>query len=400
MKVLMFGWEFPPFYSGGLGPACAGLTKGLAKKGVKVTFVIPRKPSDIKTHVSLVSAEEVLGEKLMIKEIPSLLTPYINSASYKEELKKTGGGGLYGANLYEEVQRYALAAEKIAMQEDFDVIHSHDWLTFLAGIRAKKVSKKPLVTHVHATEFDRTGNQGVNQLVYDIERQGLEAADAVTPVSNFTKGIIVSRYGINPEKIHVVHNAIEPEHCQLNPHKLPQKTVLFLGRVTIQKGPDYFIDAARKVLEIYPNTRFVVAGSGDMEGNMIERAAHYGIGDKVLFTGFLKGPDIDMAYKMADVYVMPSVSEPFGLTPLESIKNGTPVIISKQSGISEVLKNALKVDFWDVNEIANKICGVLSYQALKDELLEQEIEELKKMSWDKSADTCIDVYKKVLGGRQ
>jgi glycosyltransferase involved in cell wall biosynthesis len=398
MKVLMFGWEFPPFYSGGLGPACAGLTKGLTRKGVHVTFVIPRKPSDIKTHVNLVSAEEVLGEKLIIKEIPSLLTPYVNSESYKDMLKNhKGSGELYGANLFEEVKRYALAARKIAEQESFDVIHAHDWLTFLAGIEAKKVSKKPLVTHVHATEFDRTGMQGVNQHVYDIEKQGMEAADAVTPVSHFTKELIVKHYGINPDKIHVVHNAVEFENADIEPHKLPQKTVLFLGRVTIQKGPDYFIDAAKKVLEVYPDVRFVVAGSGDMETDMIEKASHYGIGDKVLFTGFLRGPDIDRAYRMADVYVMPSVSEPFGLTPLEAIKNGTPAIISKQSGVSEVLKNALKVDFWDVNELANKICGVLKHKALKEELLAHEQHELGQISWDKSADTCHDVYRRVLG---
>jgi glycosyltransferase involved in cell wall biosynthesis len=308
-----------------------------------------------------------------------------------------GSGELYGANLFEEVKRYALAARKIAEQESFDVIHAHDWLTFLAGIEAKKVSKKPLVTHVHATEFDRTGMQGVNQHVYDIEKQGMEAADAVTPVSHFTKELIVKHYGINPDKIHVVHNAVEFENADIEPHKLPQKTVLFLGRVTIQKGPDYFIDAAKKVLEVYPDVRFVVAGSGDMETDMIEKASHYGIGDKVLFTGFLRGPDIDRAYRMADVYVMPSVSEPFGLTPLEAIKNGTPAIISKQSGVSEVLKNALKVDFWDVNELANKICGVLKHKALKEELLAHEQHELGQISWDKSADTCHDVYRRVLG---
>jgi glycosyltransferase involved in cell wall biosynthesis len=297
-----------------------------------------------------------------------------------------------------EVERFARAAEEIAAGETFDVIHCHDWLTFKAGVNVKRRTKKPLIVHVHATEFDRTGGNGRNEHVYNIEREGMHAADKIIAVSNFTKNMIVNNYGIDPNKVEVVHNAVEFTDYNTERRKINNydKVVLFLGRITLQKGPDYFIESASKVLKKMSNVKFIIAGSGDMEYKMIEKAAQMGIGDKVLFAGFLEGADIDRAYKMADVYVMPSVSEPFGITPLEAMRNGTPVIISKQSGVSEVIQNCLKVDFWDTDQMANKILGVLKYGELHEEMKKNGSREIKKFSWDVPAGKCINVYRGVI----
>ena len=408
MKVLMFGWEFAPVYSGGLGVACAGLTKGLVNNGAKITFVIPKKVNNPDCHVNLVSAAEMMENVKTFKKINinSPLTPYMTCQSYSKEYssissKKSKKGeysdNLYGKNLFDEVHRYAETAKEIAEQEQFEVIHAHDWMTFKAGINAKKKSKKPLIVHVHATEFDRTGGNGVNQQVYDIEREGMHHADKVITVSNFTKNMAVKHYGINPDKIEVVHNAIDLEDYYVESPKLSDKDkiVLFLGRITLQKGPDYFVQMAKKVSEAIPEAKFIVAGSGDMEMKMIMQAAEAGIGDKMLFAGFLRGDDIIKAYRMADVYVMPSVSEPFGLTPLEAIKNGTPTIISKQSGVSEILENTIKIDFWDIDKMSNMVAGILKYPLARQEMSEQGLREVRKINWDASARKVMDIYNKV-----
>lgn len=405
MKVLMFGWEFPPFNSGGLGTACFGLTKGLHSQGARVTFVLPVSNPDMKAEfVKLVSADVSKGIKKI--GISSPIRGYMTSEEYyREHSKAVLKQGqprkvpLYGKSLFEEVRRYAVKAGLIAKHEEFDVIHAHDWMTYQAGLHAKKKSGKPLVIHVHATEFDRTGDNP-NQYVYEIERQGMHEADKILAVSNFTKNKIIKHYDIPSEKIEVVHNAVE-----FNEHRFEEETfkiketdkiVLFLGRITIQKGPDYFLYAAKRALEIDPNIKFIVAGSGDMEQFMIEKAAEFGIADKVLFTGFLRGKDIDKAYQMADLYVMPSVSEPFGITPLEAMRNNTPVIISKQSGVSEVISHCLKVDFWDVDQLVNKMVGVLRYQELSDTLKHHGGLEVKKFDWNHPAKHCMEIYKKVM----
>ncbi len=394
VKVLMFGWEFPPLSSGGLGTATYGLTKGLAEKGAEVVVVMPSEAPDINVpgNIKMISA----GIKMI--GIRSLMKPYMTSQSYSDSLKNNPKmKSLYGQNLFDEVYRYGEAAKDIAKEQTFDVIHAHDWMTFPAAMNAKKITKKPLVVHVHATELDRTGGHGVNDYVFNMEKLGMMMADKVIAVSNYTKNKIVQNYGINPSKIEVVHNAVEIQN-NITAAKLSakDKIVLYLGRITLQKGPEYFIRAAKKVLDVDPAVKFVIAGGGDMERRMIEEAAHLGIGDKVLFAGFLTGADIDRAYQMAQLYVMPSVSEPFGITPLESLKNGTPVLISKNSGVSEVLSNCLKVDFWDVNEMANKIFAVLNYPALKQELTNNGMDEVKKMSWTKSAEKVLGVYSQLL----
>jgi glycogen(starch) synthase len=407
--VLMFGWEFPPFMSGGLGTACYGLTKGLTNKNVEVTFVIPHGPDDMKAEfVKLLIASNLSRYNLKIKRIDSLLKPYISDVQYQkdydryvETMKKKGESIklLYGRNIYEEVYRLSLAARAIAMNEDFDIIHCHDWMTFPAGMEAKKVSGKPLIVHVHSTEYDRTGGNSVNSYVYDIERKGMEFADRIVAVSYFTKEKIMEHYGIRAEKIVVVHNAVEFGNEQKFDIEKHEKVVLFLGRLTLQKGPDYFIEAAKRVIDYDPDVKFIVAGTGDMEARLIDRVAQLGIGNKVLFAGFVSGHDVDRAYQAADLYVMPSVSEPFGLTPLEALRNNVPVIISKQSGVSEVLKHALKVDFWDIDELANKIISVLNYRNLHHELSKHGLMEVHTFSWNVPAQKCIDMYNDVLHER-
>jgi glycosyltransferase involved in cell wall biosynthesis len=405
MKVLMFGWEFPPFNSGGLGTACYGLTKGLHKHGIDVTFVLPSADISLKADfVRIVSAENSKHvRKIAIK---SIITGYMSQQEYSQESSRVWNskgskkGYIYGKNLFEEVERFAKNAEAIALEENFDVIHSHDWMTYLAGIKAKKVSGKPLVVHMHATEFDRTADHP-NQMIYDIERLGLEQADKIIAVSNLTKNKIIQHYGINPDKIEVVHNAVEFNENKFKKEnfriKEDDKIVLFLGRITIQKGPEYFVYAAKKALEVDPNIKFIFAGDGDMAPFIIEKTAELGISDKVLFTGFLRGAEIDKAYQMADVYVMPSVSEPFGITPLEAMRNNTPVIISKQSGVSEVINNCLKVDFWDIDQLANKIISVLKYPELHECLQENGISEVKRFNWEIPAKKCIEVYNQSRG---
>lgn len=423
MKVLMFGWEFPPLSSGGLGTACMGLTKGLKNHNVDVIFVMPKVPSNIGSgHVDLVSAADVMIRdehghmKDIIEdiiEIDSPLTPYMTNEEYKEKLKSmpdvnvprssivfsksTEMNSIYGQGLFNEVWRYRMKSRLVAMGKEFDVIHCHDWMTYGAGIEAKKVSGKPLVMHIHATEFDRTGNNP-NPYVYNLEKEGFENADKILAVSNFTRNTVIDHYGIDPGKIDVVHNAVEFTNYNEKSLKIASddKVVLFLGRITIQKGPDWFLYTARKVLDYYPNAKFVIAGSGDMHPFIIHKAAELGMADKVLFAGFLKGTDIDRAYKMADLYVMPSISEPFGITPLESMRNGTPVLISKQSGVSEVISHCLKADFWDIDDMANKIIGVLEHSSLHKELQTNGKREVLKFNWNDPAKKCLNAYNSVI----
>lgn len=397
VKVLMFGWEFPPFTKGGLGTACYGLTKSLSKQGIKILFVMPKLPKDAKAEfVELISEEDEFNSIELI-ETKTLLHQYITSEEYSKKLQilKTNSNSskdnwqIYGSNLYEEVLRYAQLARTIARKHDFDVIHAHDWLTYLAGIEAKKVSKKPLIIHVHATEFDRSPYP--NPFVYDIEKKGIQFADAIICVSNLTKKIIIEKYGADPKKVFVVHNGIDYEEKSISVEK-NEHLVLFLGRITYQKGPEYFIEVAKKVLQFEPNTKFLVVGEGDMLPWLIHKVASEGLGGKILFTGFLRGKELEKAYALADVYVMPSRSEPFGLTPLEALLCGTPAIISKQSGVSEVLTHALKVDFWDVDEMTNKIVALLRYKSLHNTLKNHGREEIKTLSWDKAAEKVKCIY--------
>lgn len=403
IKVLMFGWEFPPYNSGGLGTACYGLSKALTQSRVHITFVLPKKFNVHSSDIKILFADE---HAVKIQEVNSLLYPYVTSEEYvldREHIKND----IYGRTLLEEVERYARSARRIAKKEKFDIIHAHDWLSFLAGIEAKKVSGKPLIVHVHATEFDRTGGQRVNQNVYEIERRGLNFADKIIAVSNMTKQKIVEHYGINPNKIEVVHNGVDENdwkkdlrHIVTHFREMNKKIVLYAGRITIQKGPEYFIRAAKRVLEYCPSAIFIMAGSGDMEHQIMTEAAYLGISDKIIFTGFLRGDELSAIYQAADLYVMPSVSEPFGIIPLEVILSGTPVLISKQCGVSEVLIHALKSDFWDTEDMADKIVSVLNHGSLKDTLRDNGKHEASKVTWRESARKCINLYKQILSNQQ
>ena len=397
----MFGWEFPPLHSGGLGTACFGLTRGLYNNGVEVNFVMPRVPKSIQGEfVNLVSATP---DNVNVVTIESPLQGYMTQEEYALTINpfSDGKASLYGKNLFEEVRRYSLLAARLGREVEHDVIHAHDWMTYQAALAAKEESGKPLVVHVHATEFDRTGGNGIHQFVYDIERRGMHEADQIIAVSQFTKNKIVEHYGVAEDKITVVHNAVDFNDHKFNKEEMglgkDGKVVLFLGRITLQKGPDYFIHTARRVLDYMQDVTFVMAGSGDMQARMIEEAAALGIADKILFTGFLRGKDVDKAYQMADLYVMPSVSEPFGITPLEAMRNNVPVLISKQSGVSEVVGHALKTNFWDVNEMASQIISVLEYKELYTELKQNGSREVLKFSWDEPALKCKDVYEKMVG---
>jgi glycosyltransferase involved in cell wall biosynthesis len=317
-----------------------------------------------------------------------------DSNVFAEKYQFAGG---YGKTLMEEVSRYALVASAIAASKDFDVIHAHDWLTYPAGIAAKYVSGKPLVIHVHATEFDRSG-ENVNPPVYEMEKKGMEEADKIIAVSNFTRNIIIEKYGIPENKVVTVHNAVEPaEVKEIFAHKqVPEKVVTFLGRITFQKGPDYFIEAARLVLERDPNVRFVMAGSGDLLEKMIKRVAQLRMGHKFHFTGFLKGTAVDTMLAMSDVFVMPSVSEPFGIVPLEAMRSNVPVVISKQSGVSEVLKHALKVDFWDVHGMADAIYSVTRYSGLNKMFTKYGKNEVESLKWEHAGLKVKEVYEEML----
>ncbi|MBO6739502.1 MAG: glycosyltransferase [Phycisphaerales bacterium] len=482
MRILMLGWEFPPFMAGGLGTAVEGLTRSLVKQGHEVVFILPQPvPEGHQSHVELIGPRvlaqrakalrtgaispqpasggadpepmdpahqrdpqliETLSRRIEEFEssypssypgvdVGNTLTRLIEEiresravqANAQEALRDpsgfkalqtasatqiadafdalvdsvhglgTGDSG-YGSDLFGDAQRYARLVAALGLTEKFDVIHAHDWLTYQAGLLLKQITGKPLVCHIHATEFDRSGEH-INQGVYDIERAGMQGADRVVAVSRLTKAIVHAKYGVEDSKIDVVYNGVAQHDAQ--PQRgaaieRDERIVLFLGRITMQKGPEYFIEAAKRVLEKEEKVKFVVAGSGDMAVRMIEHAASIGIGHKVLFTGFLRGRDVDRVYQMADCYVMPSVSEPFGIAPLEAMRNDVPVIVSKQSGVSEVLTHALKVDFWDTDEMANKIVAVLRYPPLGQTLREHGRFELRGLNWDGAAEKCVKVY--------
>ena len=426
----MFGWEFPPHIAGGLGTACYGMTRGLARNGVEVIFVMPRAYGDEDQRFArVVNASDVetigtrdhefseeLLEKVSFIHIDSNMLPYISPeeyAAYHDEFVRSGRthewtdvwrqrytfSGKYGANLMEEVARYAMVAAQVAkdLEGQFDVIHAHDWLTYFAGIAAKRVSGKPLVVHMHATEFDRSG-ENINRRVYAIEKAGMQAADRVIAVSELTRRIVIGKYGIPADKVVTVHNAVRfGESEEAAPERaVKDKVVTFLGRITYQKGPDYFVEAAAKVLQRVPDVRFVMAGSGDLMNHVVRCVAQLGIADRFHFTGFLKGGEVQRMFRLSDVYVMPSVSEPFGISPLEAMRSGVPVIISRQSGVAEVLDYAIKVNYWDVDALADAIYGLLTYPALGRMFASKGLEEVTGLKWTNAAAKIKTVYETVV----
>ena len=427
MRVLMFGWEFPPHISGGLGTASFGLTKGLNYiGGLEIMFVVPKTFGDEdQSNLRLIDAGEVVVSDQVVDykgffknisfiEVNSQLIPYTSPEEYERLVNlsrtkqktlvntlfsgKLSFSGGYGSNLFQEIANYSAVASIIGVNYDFDVIHAHDWLTYPAGIAAKFVSGKPLIIHVHATDFDRSGGS-VNPGVYEIEKRGMEVADKIITVSNLTRNIVIEKYGINPDKVITVYNAVEP---LLNRERIKfesgiqDKIVTFLGRVTLQKGPEYFIEAAYQVLRKMDKVRFVMAGSGDMLNRMIARVAALRIGDKFHFTGFLRGDDVYSMFDLSDVYVMPSISEPFGISPLEALQSNVPVIISRQSGVSEILRHAIKVDFWDIHAMADAIFGILNYEGLPKMFTKYAKTEVENLKWENTAQKVKEIYQSVV----
>lgn len=417
MKALMFGWEFPPHILGGLGTASYGLTKGMAENGnMDITFVIPKPYGDEeKSFARIIGAGNTpiawrdTSWDYVQTRIGNVMDPQLyfdlRSNIYADfnymnvnDLGCIEFSGRYPDNLLEEINNYSIVAGVIARTIDFDIIHSHDWLTYPAGIHAKQVTGKPLVIHVHATDFDRSrGN--VNPTVFSIERDGMINADHIITVSNLTRKTVIEKYGIDPGKVTTVHNAVEPlnddlKNIQVN--KTKEKIVTFLGRITMQKGPEYFVEAAAKVLKKVHNVRFVMAGSGDMMNKMIDLAAQKDIADRFHFPGFQKGKQVYEMLKASDVYIMPSVSEPFGISPLEAMQMGVPSIISKQSGCAEILNNVIKTDFWDVDAMADAIYSIITYPAMYNQLHSEGLTEVDGIQWKKAGKKVIDIYNNLI----
>lgn len=429
MRVLMFGWEFPPHIAGGLGTACYGIVKGLSHCGVSTMFVMPSASGDEdQSAAQIINASDVpvqitdtmnvddFLDKVQFVHIGTNMVPYLDPAEFhtlvEEDRRRQVRdfsvhyghtykfSGKYGSNLMEEVARYAMVGGTIAMthKDEFDVIHAHDWLTYMAGIAAKRLSGKPLVVHVHATSFDRSSDNNIDTRVYDIEKRGMEAADKVITVSDLTRNIVITKYGIDPSKVVTVHNAVDfSGRSNVNVERgVKDKVVTFLGRITFQKGPEYFIETAAKVLKRCDNVRFVMAGSGDMMNRSIRQVARLGISDRFHFTGFLRGKEVQEMFALSDVYVMPSVSEPFGISPLEAMRTGVPSVISKQSGAAEVLKYAFKVDFWDVDAMADEIYALLKYPALANFASKYGFDEVNTLKWNNAAVKIKNVYESVI----
>jgi glycosyltransferase involved in cell wall biosynthesis len=423
MKVLMFGWEFPPHISGGLGTACFGLTKGLAQlNDVEVTFVVPKAWGDEdRSNVTLLGADQVpvihqqiqfdnAQSKVEYYELQSGLIPYLGTSEFyelkleissekKRLIETTPDGKLvfsgdYGQTLFQEINNYAIVAEKLAGEIDFDVIHVHDWMCFRAGMAAKRISGKPLVVHVHSTEFDRSG-RSVNSAICSIEKEGLDAADKIIAVSHLTRSIVIGKYKINPKKVITVYNAVEPvssEGKKASSEFTNDKVVSFLGRITMQKGPEYFVEAANLVLQKMKNVRFIMAGKGDLLNEMMQKVSNLNIASYFHFPGFVADSEIDELFQASDVFVMPSVSEPFGIVTLEAMQAGVPVVISKQSGVSEVVKNAIKVDYWDTQAMADAIYALLINQEYAIRLGRKGKKEADKLIWRNAASKVYRIY--------
>jgi glycogen synthase len=454
MRVLMLGWEYPPHITGGLGTACEGLTKGLSKRGIGIDFIVPHLTGDERaSHMTLhepphqvwtsvsgnpsmssISLDEnavsrgtteksSIPDSLTTHRIPSSLSPYLTESTYHSALRSLGSNeyssllslldnlpnplhellfyegwrkgapGTYGADIFSEVARFTAEVVRFAHTLTFDVIHAHDWMTFPAGVALSRITGKKLVVHIHSLEFDRSG-QAKNTRIHDLEHMGIHYASKVVAVSYYTASLIEREHGISSDRIQVVHNGVYSQEAVISykndfPHS---KLVLFLGRVTFQKGPDYFVEAAARVVPHVPEAVFVMAGSGDMLPRMVERVHDLGLERHFHFSGFLRGHEVEKMFSLADLYVMPSVSEPFGISALEAIKYDTPVIISRQSGASEVLSHALKVDFWDIEKMSDLIINALLHKELREDMVNMARHEVKALQWDAAAEKVDTLY--------
>ena len=439
MNILMLGWEYPPHIAGGLGIACEGLTKGLARPGTQITFIVPHLyGEEVAPHMNILDSRTRTGDLLSVIPhelgqeneivrlfgIEAFLKPYwteeeysTSSIRYSETSLIEGGNAEvsasstktkplvpahephYGLDIYEEVSSFTQNVVHNFSHLDCDVIHAHDWMTYPAGVALSKVLGKPLVVHVHSLEYDRSGSN-VNHRIHAIEHLGIASADAVIAVSHYTKNIVHQEHNIPTEKIYAVHNGIYPEQA-VEYYKSKQKydaahIVLFLGRVTFQKGPEYFVKAAAKVIHHVPDVLFIMAGSGDMLDRIRALTEELQISTHFHFPGFLRGREVEKVFSVADLYVMPSVSEPFGLSALEAINFNVPTLISRQSGVAEVVSNSLKFDFWDVDRLADLIITCLIHEEMRLDMIEMARKELDQLRWDASARKTMNVYETVV----
>lgn len=418
----MFGWEFPPNISGGLGTACYGIVKGLGgATDVHVTFVIPKScGNELRAgNLKLLGADKVLLNRIpgnienwsniQFVEVRSQLLPYLTPQTFSSDTRPSSTekiivegenvrikfSGKYGSDLFDEINNYATVAQTIAAETSFDVIHAHDWLTFRAAIAAKRISGKPLIVHVHSTDFDRSGGV-INPDIYNIERQGMEVADHIIAVSNKIKSRLIEQYHITPSKITTIYNGIDWANNAKKQKRSKEKIVTFLGRITIQKGPEYFVDVARLVVRKLKNVHFVMAGDGELKDRILELSVRFGISDKFHFTGFLNGAEVSEMLSRTRVFIMPSVSEPFGIVPLEAMQARVPVIISIQSGVAELIKHVIKTDFWDVNAMADAVYGILKYKRLAKSMIDDGSAEVQLLNWENPAVQISEVYRKTL----
>lgn len=426
IRVLMLGWEFPPAINGGLGVACLGLAKALAPK-VELEVFVPRSEEGARYDgFVLAGANELVLQEVVrvekkykyesftqVEHIPVSLDPYANEESIldglvlgseewtafsrttKQQLSLFKNGNLYGDDVGLKVIEFSKIAAKLALQREFDIVHAHDWMTCLAGVEVKRATGKPLVLHLHASQYDRAGAEA-RGWIYDLEKYGMEQADRVIPVSNYTGNIVETHYGIDPGKVRPIHNGAEPVDEFRTRKKFPEKLVLFLGRLTAQKGPEFFLEIASKVLEKNHRVRFVMAGTGDKLRQLIETGAFKGLGGKFHFTGFLDKEKVCELLSMTDVYCMPSVSEPFGLSALEAAQFGIPAVISKQSGVAEVLQGALQADFWNTDLMAEHIVNLLGDNNLRERVVKQAKADMAAATWDAAAGKVLKVYQELL----
>lgn len=423
MKVLMFGWEFPPHILGGLGTASYGITKGLsAQPDVHITFCLPKPWGDEdKSFMNIIGLSETpivwrdvdydfvkqrLGNRMTPEQYYQLRDHIYADFSYRltDDLGCIEFSGKYPDNLQDEINNYSIVAGVIARQQEYDIIHAHDWLTYPAGIHAKNVSGKPLVIHVHATDFDRSRGH-VNPTVYGIEKDGMDHADCIMCVSELTRQTVINHYHQDPAKCITMHNAVYPlsqdildmvEEKRKDHQQRKEKIVTFLGRITMQKGPEYFVEAASLVLQRTHNIRFCMAGSGDMMNDMINLVASRGIADRFHFPGFMCGKQVYEAFADSDVYVMPSVSEPFGISPLEAMQCGVPSIISKQSGCAEILDKCIKTDYWDINAMADAMYSLCTNESLHEYLKVEGKNEVAQITWEKVGNRIYNVYNQLI----
>lgn len=402
MRVLTFGWEFPPHASGGLGMACQGLSRELTKAGVEVLFVLPRQQPVTDDCQFLFAADADATDSLYTTLQYPQTSNYSASNAQVVAWDPAGNRFVYSRRFIEEVYDFAVRAATIAARERFDIIHAHDWTSYLAGIAAQAVSGKSLVLHVHATAFDQAGGGSVDPAIFAIEKAGFDAADKIITVSNFTRRMIIEKHGADPAKVEVVHNGVdvvEPPRYEPTLTELKvqgKRIVLYHGRITIQKGVDYFVKAAARVVAYDPNVIFIISGKGDMEGQILQQVGAAGLSNHVLFAGALWYEERDRMYQSVDLVVMPSVSEPFGLVPLEAIQHGVPTLISKQSGVAEVVSHVLKVDFWDVDDMANKILAALRYEVMHQQLVTKGKREVIRISWQVAAHKVVHLYHSML----